>query len=185
MIVEVNQSLLEYYEKYPLWGILLFTEAHPHVIKALKDIDYYNALNEISGNKIAILTTMLFRGRYISPEIRPGSFGDIIPIWDEPNKNKEVLSWFDIEDSRKLPLLVLFTIEDNQLYHQHYSIDHDSSQEVFKSLREVLLLIPNELGADNKKLFNHMQWKINTLKTKHVIKKMFDLISMFRGVSGL
>jgi hypothetical protein len=185
MIVEMNQALLEYSDKYPLWGILLFTEAHPHVIKTLKDTDYYNALNELSGEHIAILATMLFRGKHTSPQIRPSAFGDLIPIWEEPNKNKEILSLFDVEDSRELPLFILFIIEDGKLYYQKYPLGQNSSEDVFNSLKTVLTLIPNDKHIDKRELYKRMQWNINKLKTTQTLKKIFNIVSMFRGVSGL
>ncbi|NES25165.1 MAG: hypothetical protein F6K41_41240 [Symploca sp. SIO3E6] len=189
IIADLNNKLLEYHEKFPFFGIVLFTEAHPHVVKALKDQEYYAALHEISGDSIAIFATMLFRGRLVYPDFPPGVVGMFVPIWQEPVQNKELLSWFDIKDSQKLPMFVLFGFENSLLYYRKHSLKDSSVQESFDSLREVLSLVATTIqdnaNTDSKSLFRKAKWEISKLQFKRQIKDLIGVVSQFRGVSGL
>ncbi len=189
MITDLNRQLLEHYEKFPLFGIILFTEAHPHVVKALKDTDYYAALNEVSGEQVVVFATMLFRGEYDYPSPPPDSFALMHPIWKEPKENKQVLSWFDIKDSRDLPLFVLFGVDDNELHYQRYPLKSASPQDVFNSLQEVLSAVSirtqqNE-NTDRKTVFKTAQWEIKKLQVKQKLMDILGAISLFRGVAGM
>lgn len=188
MIIELKQ-LLEHYEKYQLFGVILFTEAHPHVIKMLKDRDYYAALNEISGKQIAVFVTMLFRGKYKYPSPPPGVLAHMVPIWKEPAENKKILTWFNIKDSRELPLFVLFTVDSDKLYYQRYPLKSDSPQEVFNSLREVLSAIAFRLqqnkNMDTIGVFKMAQWEIKKLRAKQKVRDILEAISLFRGIAGI
>ncbi|MBD1857961.1 MULTISPECIES: hypothetical protein [Leptolyngbya] len=189
MITDLNNKLLEYYGKFPLFGIVLFTEAHPHIVKVLKDQEYYAALDEISGDSIAVFATMLLRGKLEYPDLPPGTIGMLVPIWKEPSKNKEVLSWFDIKDSQKLPIFVLFGFESGLLYYQKYALSDTSVQQSFDSLREVLSSISTKIqdnaDDDPTSLFKKARWEISKLQFKHQIKDVIGVVSQFRGVSGL
>jgi len=177
---------------YPLWGILLFTEAHPHIIKALKDADYYSALNEITGDNLALFTTMLFVGEYEMPSPPPDVIALLVPVWKEPQQNKKVLPWFSIKDSRELPLLVVFGHEGGEFYYQKYPIKDDSPQDVFNSLKSVLSRVSeavdrasDENGVYKQKIFEQAQWEMRKLEARQKVKDFFETVSMFRGAIGI
>ena len=181
--------MLEHYGTFPLFGIILFTEAHPHVIKMLKDRDYYAALNEISGEQIAVFATMLFRGEYEYPSPPPGMLAMMVPIWKEPAENQKVLAWFDIRDSRALPLFVVFTVNGDDLYYQLYPLKSESPQEVFNSLREALSAIAVRLQQSKNTnpidIFKMAKWEIKKLRTIQKVRDILEAISLFRGVAGI
>ncbi|MBN3947221.1 MAG: hypothetical protein HWQ38_12385 [Nostoc sp. NMS7] len=188
MIIELNEKLFELHDKFPFFGIILFTDAHPHIIKTLKDEDYYSALNEISGSSIAVFATLLFTGAYKFPQIPKGALGQMIPVWKEPNENLKILSWFDINDSRNLPTFILFTVEGNQLFYQSYNIRANSNEQVFNCLKQILEFVPQNFTNDNldkKEIFTQLEWKIKKLKTTEKIKEILGIISLFRGSIGI
>jgi hypothetical protein len=191
MIREISKLIHEH-SNYPLFGILLFSEAHPHVIKALKDKDYYSALNEITGKVVALFTTMLFLGKYEYPSPPPGVLANMVPIWKEPQQNKKIFPWFRIRDSRELPLLVIFGHESGDFYYQKIPIRDESPLDVFNSLNDVLSRISlsvqkatNENGINKQKIFEHAKWEMQKLEAHQKIKDLFETASLFRGAIGL
>ncbi len=189
MIIALNERLSEYHDRFPVFGIILFTDAHPHVVKALKDPDYYAALEQITGEHIGVFATMLFQGEYKYPQPPPGTVGMIIPVWKEPSRNREVLSWFGISDSQKLPLFVLFGLDNKELYYKTHPIEANSAKEVFNSLNIVLHPISVHI-ADNKdlhrrQLFKQLKWRLAGLRARQKGEELFRAASLLRGVSGL
>lgn len=191
MISLLNGKLLEHYDSYPLFGIILFTEAHPHVIKVLKDVDYWNALDEISGEQLAIFATRLFKGELNMPVPRPGVLESMIPLWKEPAANKEILSWFEIQDSRELPLFALFGIDDDDLFYKTLQIRSQSVNDVYNSIREVVNLVSNFIGKNRantwgrKKIFDALILRINLLTAKKKAQQFLELIGSLRSASGI
>jgi hypothetical protein len=189
MIMELNQELLEHHERFPLFGIILFTEAHAHVVKMLKDRQYYAALNEISGDQLVVFATMLFRGEYEYPQPWPGTLSMMREIWKEPKENEKVLSWFGVRDSRVLPMFVLFGVDDNELYYQKHPLKSESVEDVFNSLQQVLSAIAVQTqenrGEDRRDLFKKAQWEIKKLQARQKVKDILGTVSQFRGIAGV
>ena len=185
-------KLIQEHMNFPLFGLLLFTEAHPHIIKALKDTDYYSALNEITGNEVALFATVLFLGEYEYPSPPPGIRGMMVAIWKEPQENKKVLPWFDIQDSRELPFLIIFGHESREFYFQKYPIIADSPQDVFNCLRNVLTRISASVqkaseksGFNKQKMFELAQWEMKKLESQRKLRDFFETVSTFRGAIGI
>jgi len=189
VIIELNEKLREYHEKFPIFGIILFTNAHPHVVKMLKDVDYRNALHEITGEQIAVFATLLFEGEYELPSCEPGTMSMLVPIWKEPHQNKKILSWFGLKDSKNLPNLVLFGTDNKEFYYKRYAIKSNSTQDTFNSLQEVLLVVANQVEAsmnsDRKDLFKKAQWEIVKIQAKQKLGQILGIASLFRGVAGI
>jgi len=195
VIGELNSRLLEYHEKFPLFGLILFTRAHPHVVKVLKDSEYYAALNEISGDLIVVFATMLFQGGLVTPSPPPNPNPSINinnkmqPIWADPSENKEVMSWFNIKDSRKLPVFVIFAFENSILCYKKYALKHSTVQDAFTSLEEVLSAVTVELkdkiNDDTVSLFGKARWEVSKLQFKRQLRDVVGVVSQFRGVTGV
>lgn len=94
-----------------LYGILLFTERDPIITQMLKVDEYRKSIDLRSGKELDIFASMLMKGMKQYPQVNPDIMSYTIPIWVEPERNKKVLSLFDIEDSGKLPVFVLFGVE--------------------------------------------------------------------------
>lgn len=195
MIIELNNKLLEYHEKFRLFGVFLFSEANPEIVKFLKDKEFYTAVDEISGSSIALFVTMLFRGEYSYPErpqnggIPSGGMPLMVPIWQEPAENLKILSWFDIGDSRELPCLALFNIQDQSLAYSVYKIHSKSSQEIFTELEKLLLPVVKQIEdhpqETSEQLLKKTQWTVRKNQASHSLKEMFNFISEIRGVIGI
>lgn len=191
MIRELS-GLINEHMNYPLFGILLFTESDPHIIKVLKDADYYAALDEITGNSVALFATILFQGEYKYPLPPPGEIANMMPIWKEPRENKKILPWFNIRDSRELPLLVIFGHQNRDFYYKKYRIKADTPEAIFNDLKDVLSRMSATLqklgdeGVISKQvMFKQAQWEIRKLEVRQTIKDFFETISTFRGVIGV
>lgn len=189
MIKELTEKLFEYYNEYQLFGIILFTDSHPNVAKALKDELYFAALDEISGENILIFATMLFRPRLIYPTPPAGVFTRIEPIWEEPCANIEVLSWFNIDSRDRLPIFVVFGFDSNNLYYYTHPIQSESPGNVFDSLQQILNIITKQMKKnktlERKKLFKRLGWKIKMAHATQTAKEVLQTISLFRSVTGI
>ena len=191
MYREVSKLMNEY-KDIPLYGILLFTESHPHVIKMLKDADYFSALDTITDTNLALFSTVLFNGHYEFPEPTPGSLAMKVQIWREPHQNMKLLRWFDIDDSRALPLLVIWGYESDGFYFQKYSIEGEDSKDIYNNLNVVLSRISQSVQkaksnniVDKQKIFKQARWEIRKLEKHQKIKNFFETVSMFRGAIGI
>jgi hypothetical protein len=214
LISELNDKLLENYENFPLFGLILFTKSHPHIVKVLKDKDYYDALDEISGKLLLVFATMLFDGGFRTPNPPPEKYPSkttkivtnevtgafyiestgtstsymMEPIWVDSSENKEVISWFNIKDSREFPLFVLFAFENSIMCYKKYPLRDSSVQEAFRSLKEVLSAISFELNDkmndDSVSLFGKAKWEVSKLQFKRQLKDVAGVVSQFRGVTG-
>jgi hypothetical protein len=191
IINDLNEKLRETSELFQLFGIILFTSSHPHVIKMLKDEDYLSALNDITGNHIAVFATTLFQGKYMTPDLKPGQIGMMYYIWREPNENKSLLSWFGLKDSENLPLLILFGVdfENDDLYCQKYSIKANSPQSTYNLLQEALSAVSTQIeeniNLDKTSLFKKASWEIKKIQAKQALKRLVGITSLLRGAGGM
>lgn len=191
MIRELSYLMREYYH-YPLFGMLLFTDAHPHIIKMLRDPDYYSALDMITGDNIALFSTMVFHGEFEYPSPPSEMFAKVLPVWKEPIQNMKVLPWFDIRESRVLPILVVFCHNDGNIYFQKHAIKAESSHDCFNNINKILSRISEVInqvkGADgiNKvELFRYAQWEMRVLETEQRIVDLFEAAATFRSAIGI
>lgn len=191
MIKQITEQIRNNYDKYTLFSTLLFTEEHPLIIKALKDPFIYDALDRITGPSLLLFTSMLFKGSYRYPSPPSGHPAFICPIWVEPNENRDLLLWFNIKDSRALPMLVLFTCRENDsnLYWITHPINDKSKNNVFNSIIEVLkpiVRIINERADESReKILQTAKWHVRKLHTKEKLKDLLGLIGFFRGAAGI
>ena len=188
MLLEITKQLHELNGEVPLFGMVLFTERHPFVVKCLKDPDYFSALGSLSGDQMAIFATGLPPGSYKSPEMRPGTIGMMCMVWHEPRANLEILGWFGLKDSQELPLFVVFSIEEGDLLSECHAIKNNSAEDVFKSLEAVLKLVNisvDRLGKDSPKLFADIRKRMRRVRLAGGVKRVFDVLGMLRGATGL
>ena len=91
-----------------VFGLILYTDEHPHVVKVLRDKDYWKQFAIITGDNFAIFSAKPLSGTYLYPSVPPGSMGMMVPVWNEPSQNKELLSTFHLDDTKKLPKTKFF-----------------------------------------------------------------------------
>lgn len=121
------------------FGLILYTDSHPHLKKVLGDNDYWAALNEISGPKWPVFSIKPQQGTYGFPNLPPGHIGMMVQVWKEPRENKTLLSAFGLKSTEELPVLVVFCLgpEDSVWLHS-ISIKHDSVETAYSSLKGAL-----------------------------------------------
>ena len=188
MIRTVNQSLWENVDRFPIFGLILFTEAQPEVARALADELYYAALDEISGSDVLVFATLLHPARRTYPQPPPGLLPSMRPIWQEPKANEEIMGWFGIEDRDRLPLFVAFGFVGQEMHYQLYEIDDESAGAVFASIRARLQEIGTVLakhGSDPsvERLFRNLGWRRSVRKAIRGAKQILRLIGLLRRVA--
>jgi len=119
--------------------VIVYTDAHAYTKKMLKDDDFWEALDEISGSRWIVFATRMVKGHYYIPPSPPGTFAMLRMVWKEPNENKELLSTFEMASTEKLPVVVVFAQDqEGQIYKNILSIDDSSEENAFKSIKEIL-----------------------------------------------
>ncbi len=138
-VLDLANQRLSGDERVPLFGVMLYTDAHPNLKKVLRDDDYWKALSEISGPRWCIFSVRTHKGHYGYPELGPGQVGMMCQVWKEPEANKELLGLFGLGSTEKLPALVLFVVD------QAHGVDRivvpireKTVDEAYDGLREVM-----------------------------------------------
>ncbi len=139
-----------------VFGVILYTEAHPHIIKLLNDDVYWKALSELSGPRWAVFAIRASQGTLVSPRVLDGSFGFLVPVWKEPTENEELLDFFEIGSSKNLPLLLIFTMgHDGEVLKNEIKLNDFSVEVAFDSIKDALVLVADSLQKiDNDNLKN-------------------------------
>lgn len=189
MIKDLKFNVVKLQRDFALFGIILFNESHPHIVKLLKDNVYYKALDELSGSQLAIFATCLFEPTWDMPSRDDGKMYQMIPIKKEPKQNKKLFDWFEIKDSGSLPMFVLFNGKGSELYFQKHPLNDTSIEEAWNSLKEVIEPIVNSidenLDEEMPKLFKKAQWEMRSVRVKNVGKRILGLIGALRGIAGI
>ena len=139
-----------------VFGIILYTDAHPHIKKLLNDDDYWAALDEWSGPQWAVFSTRALKGEIGFPEMPREFSGYMESAWKEPRANKQLLDAFEIKSTESLPLLLVFAKdEDGSILKNEIQIPSSSVEEAYNSLRDELSNISQAIrGIDSKNLNN-------------------------------
>ncbi|MHC8362437.1 hypothetical protein ACYZUA_19485 [Pseudomonas sp. LS2P72] len=125
-------------EVVPLFGVMLYTDSHPHIKKVLRDDDYWLALHELTGNNFAVFSVRPEKGSYETPSMPRGFTGFMVKIWKEPKENKQLIELFEIENTEKLPSLLLFTEINHQYFSIQLPIDDSTENSAYHSIQEHL-----------------------------------------------
>ena len=126
-----------------IFGFIMYTRRHAYIIKVLRDNDLWGELDEISGANWPIFSVKpLSEGRYELPKSN-GDFSQmLVPIWKEPNENREFLSVFSLNEPKDLPCFITFIWKDNDEIEQIvWKLSNESKEEAFNSIREVVSII--------------------------------------------
>jgi hypothetical protein len=189
MIHAVNRALLQNAERYPVFALILFTEAQPEVTRALEDELYYAALDEISGPDVLVFATLLFPARRTYPQPPPGVLPSVQPVWLEPKENEEIMGWFGIEDRDRLPVLAVFGFTGPTMHYQVYPIDDRSAGAVFASVRdrlqEIRKVLAKHISAPRtESLFRALGWRKSARDVARGVRWFLRIINSFRGATG-
>ncbi len=186
-MINTLYKLAQEHPDYPLHSVLMFTDAHAHVIQMLDDPRYYKALEEITGEQIALFHTRLFHGRYEMPSPPPGFMCLMVPVWKEPQANKQLLALFDMKDSTSLPCLVTFLFADGTIHYTESRIATESPQTVFNSLEEIIKRLAQAAGKSNYKLdaMKKAMFEMRVLNFEKGIAEFLNKLGTIRGAAGI
>jgi hypothetical protein len=129
-----------------VYGILLFSDSHPHTKKIVYDDDYWRAFDEISGNRWAIFCTRAEQGAFTYPPPPPDSLAYMSPIWKEPDANKDLLKTFGFKSTNSLPCLLVFANDkDGECLKNTIKINESTQQDAYDSLKAAIETITDAL----------------------------------------
>ena len=171
-----------------IFGFIAYTNAHPNVIKILRDSDYWTCFDEISNGWI-IYSIRPEQGSTRLPEMPEGVMGMMAPIWHEPNKNKEFLEFFDMESTQGLPLFIAFAIGQDQTIDKiAFKIDDSSQDTAYQSIKLIIDTITNTLDLidpmykSTTSVFREVEKQIGCLEFKQKIHATRKTLEFFTGL---
>lgn len=176
-----------------IYGFILYTEKDPYVAKVLRDEDFWNALDSISGANWPIFAVRPLReGHYKMPSTSGNVVSYMMPIWDEPKCNMPVLHDFGMKDSENLPLFMAFMWDDQDELNQiAISITGNNVDSVYHSIEEIVKTITKveeDVEPQYKRtvnVFRNVVTEINALNFKHKViqrGKITFRISEYLGI---
>ena len=161
-----------------IYGFILYTEQDPYVAKVLRDDDFWNALDSISGANWPIFAARpLVKGFYKSPSSNDlNSIGFMVRTWTEPSSNMPVLLDFGLKNTENLPLFVVFMWDDNDELNQvAIPITGRTVDAVYHSIEEIVKAITKTEAAVEPKykrtvnVFRNIVTELEALKFKHMV----------------
>ncbi len=131
-----------------LFGVLLYTDQHPNIKKVLRDEDYWLSFNELTGDRFCVFSVKPAKGKYESPTfpIPSDIFGMMVQIWKEPAENKKLIELFELEDTKNIPMLLLFTEIEGDFLKIELRLDDSSQDTARSSIKEQLEFSCNALS---------------------------------------
>ena len=177
-----------------IYGFIMYTSAHPYITKVLRDDDFWNALDEISGENWPIFAIRpLTKGSYGFPNVPPGYVGFMKMEWKEPNENKKYLDFFSLKNTEQLPCFIAFKFNDDETIEQVvYKLNNDSEQGAFDSLRTIVELITNtesQILPEYKRtdaVFNNVKMDIESyVLRKGIVKGVGKIFRIKEAISSL
>lgn len=136
------------YNAANIFGFIAFTDSHANVKKVLRDEDYWHAFNEDSPGWLVFSVKPLEKGKKrISGPSNSGLLGMMVDVWDEPNANKEFVHFFELTNTEKLPLFIIFSVIDGSIQKFSSQINDSSIDLAYNSIRGIIKDITASLNG--------------------------------------
>ncbi len=193
-IMEDIKQVIEDFEKNPkivkVFGTIVYSDAHAHIKKVLRDEDYWKSLDKISGDRWAILAARALQGRW---EIRggghPGSLGMMVQVWIEPEENKKLIEALGLETTEK-PIFVVFTRLNNEetlhsvieLYDTSIEKAYQRIKKIVQDITESIERIDQENISDYESVFNAVNMTVQRIKTIDTLKRIFTMYEWYKRI---
>ena len=194
--LELIKKLVDDNNLSRIYGFILYTRENPYVVKVLRDEDFWNALNDISGPNWPIFAVKpLEKGFYKTRGSSiPGVVGFMMQTWEEPRTNTQILTDFGLSNSKDLPCFVAFMWDDNDDLHSiTVPISGNDIDSVYCSIEKIVRIIKETEDAispeykHNVEVFRNVSDQLNALKFKHKFKKsvrmgirMLEFLKLFK-----
>ncbi|MCS0445087.1 hypothetical protein [Vibrio diabolicus] len=160
-----------------IFGVLIYTDSHPNIKKTMRDQDYWEAFDEITGEKFVVLSVKPVLGKYSYLPPPPGVLCQMVAIWKEPKDNLRLIEALEIGTTEKLPMLLIFTRVGEEVLKIEIDLKEDSPSSAYSSIRESLEFCSNVISgiaAENLKnpkglyasfaLQNDHRMRVNSIK---------------------
>ena len=187
-----------------VFGVIIYTEANPFLIKVLRDPHFWKALDKISGERWPVFAIRPYRGRRrrLPENDRPlTTIGLLVAItnWDEPSKNRWVepsqnehlLKEFGLDDTEALPLLLVFTeLPSGEILQMQCPFaEGESEANCFVALKTVIQTVADAISqvtkenlGNSEEIFHLMK---NALGQHMFLKKAKKVVSFAEWVKSL
>lgn len=177
-----------------IYGFILYTDKDPYVAKVLRDDDFWDALNDISGSNWPIFAARPLQKGIYKHSCVSGGIGYMVQAWEEPKDNLPIINDFGLQDSRELPLFVVFMWDDEDRIHEIFiNIRGNDIDSVYSSLKEIVKAIAkveDDVLTEYKgtvNVFRNVKSELESLKLKHKVieivrplEKIFPFLSVFK-----
>ena len=170
-----------------IFGFILYTDKDPYVAKVLRDEDFWNSLDNISGDSWPIFAVRpLQKGFYQCSGSGSGGTGFMVQTWVEPKDNIPVIHDFGLDGTNELPLFVAFMWDDeNKLQQVTIPIEGKNTDEVYESLKDIVKVItrvesyilPEYKRTEN--VFRNVESELKSIKVKRRVEKGVDISKKF------
>jgi hypothetical protein len=170
----------------PLFGVILYTDSHANLKKVLRDEDYWRALDELSGPQWFIFSVRARPGHWEYPSPPPGVLAMMIPVWKEPAANRELLETFEIEDTSKLPALVVFAFDGADLFRSVIPLKDSTIESTYSTIKTVVAKIGSALERGNRNardsaaLFAAVDQELRDYRDKKRIRNAYEVLKTVR-----
>ncbi len=172
-----------------LFGVILFSDAHPYIKKLLRDDDYWQALDEVSGPRWSVFAVRAAPGSWGFPSLPPGVIGMMRQVWKEPSANKELLSAFELDSTKELPVLVVFSEDaDGTVFRTALKIPsesvanaYDALRSMFQKIATALDIVQDEFRRDGSQAFHAVSYTIRDYKEWQRLKRGAELLRILRS----
>ena len=173
-----------------IYGTILYSDINAHVKKVLEDDDYWRSFDSASGPRWFIFACRTLKGKFVLPNSRPGSISYMVPMYIEPDKNKELLSDLEISSSREFPLFLLLMEDSNgEIQKATFSIDESTIESTYNSIKQTILLVTDifeNIHIDNlgnkQEILELVNNEIKNAKELHVLKRGFEIMKEIKGL---
>lgn len=169
------------------FGLILYTDENPNIVRLLRDEDNWKALSKSSGEKFYIFSIKPKKGHMVYPNFPSGTLGMMVPIWKEPNENERLFEYLDITDSTELPLFIIFTKVDKYLLYKKMTIDESHPYKALEQLKEIFYQIreiTNEIHSEYHEHEAQVHDKIALILQKNnawkKLKSLYNLVGLVK-----
>ena len=156
------------YKTANVFGMIVYTEENPHIVKVLRDQDYWNSLNARTKN-------------WILYAVKPDdNYSHLLDSYIMPQ--------LGLSTNRSLPLLIVFAEDSNQIiYQREYDIDDSSVTVAYQSIEATVKTISDAVSAifpenlSSLNVFREVEKALDAELSKKHWKKVTSEMAKFWG----
>lgn len=174
-----------------VFGCIVYSNRHPWIKKVLRDDDFWNALNEISGSKWAIFSARAADGKYeIEDSSSPQAMSFLVPVWVEPQENQELIDLLGLDSTEK-PLFTIFTPiqSTNEFLKATLPLEDSSIESTYKRLKHVigeLTIAVERIEKENienrEEVFNAINMTVKSIRQWDTIKGLIGIYNWYKNL---